>query len=235
MKELILVLSNKDLDSLGAVRNIPYLQAAYVEDNIWVKGIREPNQYDTKLRKLPSIVTYTLDMDGNLFPLDKITPNGKIDNLNWIPISEFIKVDAPTSALPGKAQDTYKIKLVKATEIKEGAALLTTLSLWKNFADNASEVRLNQLRFAVSKNKEVLIMGSPLPNIPGKEYWVRDHILLPSGYDFEIPLISSLLLLKYNSKKDSVLFFDEKGEYQKIGYDCFMQSTRSAVRLTEVM
>jgi hypothetical protein len=232
MKEVVIVLSIKDMDALGSVRTIPYLKAAFHKEQIWICGIRENEKNNTN--KLPSIANYTIDKEGNLFPIGKLTPVGKIPKLSWLPISTFIPVVAPTSAFPGKTEQKHKIKLISTIEAKPGNALLTELSIWKNYAEAASEVRLNKLRFAVSANKEVLIIGEPLPSIPGKEYWIKDHILIPSGYDFDIPMISGLLLSKLNPSKDSLLLFEKNGEYQKISTNSFVPSTRSSIRLTMV-
>jgi hypothetical protein len=76
-------------------------------------------------------------------------------------------------------------------------------------------------------------MGNPLPPVPGRGYWERDGILLPNGYDFELPLVAGLLAGKLNAGRDSVLFFNADGSWEKILSGDFVAATRSAVRLTE--
>lgn len=233
MKELIMTLSLTDQEALGSVRTKAGLQVAKDKDWIWLRGIDTTQGIDSAIRRLPAKNTYELDEQGNLFPVGGITPIGKLQILPWIPVQEFIPVELPTSAMPGRTEQTYALRLVSSREIKEGQALQTTLPVWKEYADAAPEIRLKRLRFAVSEAGEVLIMGTPLPAIPGKEYWMQEDMLLPGGYDFELPWMASLVAGKLNAQHTSIILFTEEGSWQQIPADAFMQATRSAVRLTE--
>jgi hypothetical protein len=134
--------------------------------------------------------------------------------------------------MPGQLPEKYQVKLVPSGHEKPGEAILTTLSLWKKYADAAPEVRLKALQFAVSATDQVLILGTPLPSIPGKEYWRRDTLLLPAGFDFEIPLIFGLITKKLNPLNDSFILFREDGHWEKISKIYLAPATRSAIRLS---
>jgi hypothetical protein len=174
-----------------------------------------------------------MDEQENLFPAGGLTPVGRLKKLSWIPVKQFIEVKLPTSAIPGNLTQRYAVSMVTSTRLQEGQALITTLSLWKEYAHAAPEVRLGRLRFALSAHNEVLIMGSPLPAIPGKEYWMQEGMLLPAGFDFDIPWLAPLIAGKLNPLKDSIIKFNEDSSWAKIPKDAFMPATRSAVRLTE--
>lgn len=231
MKEFVIQLSHTHKETLGTVRTNPYLQVAIDGEWIWIRGIEVTGGIDVKIRQLPAIYTFELDDQNNLFPPGGLTPVGKLPPLEWMSVREFITPQLPTSAMPAKISEKYKVKLIPSTTIKPGQALLTTLDLWKKFADAAPEVRLKSLRFVVSAMDEVLIMGSPLPTIPGKEYWVHDTLLLPGGFDFEIPLISNLVAGKLNPSNDSLILFRENSQWEKIPKAYVVPATRSAVRL----
>lgn len=232
MEELVFVLSEKDKETLGTVRCLPHLLVAEEEGKLWLRGI-EAQQIDLKLKQLPTQNTYAVDEGQNLFPIGGLTPIGKLTAKNWIPIASFIPVKLPISAMPAKADASFRISFVASDRVKEGAALVTTLAVWKAYAESAPEVRLKKLAFAVSDTNQVLILGTPLPAIPGKEYWMQDTMLLPSGFDFEIPLVSSLLAKKLNPDKDTLLLFDANGEWEKIDRHSLVLATRTAIRLTE--
>jgi hypothetical protein len=232
MKELVFVLSEKDEEALGTVRCLPHVRVAEVEEKLWVRGI-QPQSIDLKLRQLPTQATYALDEADNLFPLGGLTPIGKLTAHEWIPIASFIPVELPTSAMPAKIGARYPISLFASDQVREGAALVTTLPVWKAYAESVPEVRLKRLAFAVSATNQVFVLGTPLPAIPGKEYWMQDTMLLPSGFDFELPLVSSLLANQLNPDNDSIILFQENSEWEKIERDCLIPATRTAIRLTE--
>jgi hypothetical protein len=230
MRELVIKLLLADKETLGTIRTHETLQVALDGEFIWLWSIE--SKADIKLLHLPAICTYELDEQGNLFPPGKLTPVVRLKKLSWVPISEFIQVALPTSAMPGQLSRKYRIKLVPSGKVMPGEALLTSLPVWKRYADTAPEVRLKALRFALSANGRALIMGTPLPSIPGKEYWLQDSLLLPAGYDVEIPLISGLIAKKINPENDSFLLFHEDSRWEKISKPYFVPATRSAVRLS---
>lgn len=234
MKEWIFQLSKDDYKSLATVRCVPGLQVAMEENKIWLRGINATSVPDPTLLKLPLRKTLLLDEHEHLFPTGSVTPIDKLPATNWQPVAEFITVEPPVSSLPGKTKEKISIQLKASYEERQGIALLTSLSAWKAFAENAAEVRLRALRFAVSENEEVFIIGTPLPPLPGHEYWRNENLLLPSGYDFEIPVMAKLISLKLMAEKDDVIIFDPAGNWQRIQTSYFIPTTRSSIRLTKV-
>src|ERR1044072_2384950 len=233
MKELIIILSQADKAALGGVRCLPGLQAAEDEGFIWVRGINALDNIDLRIRQLPGLHTYTLDADNNLFPPGGLTPVAKLKPLKWVPVAEYITVTLPVSALPGKVSRQHVIKLIPSGRSQEGNILLTDLATWKSYAETAPLVRLQQTRFAVSENNKVLIMGTPLPALPGKEYVLQDTLLLPCGFEFDPPAISELVIACLDPSKESLLLFDTDGSWEMIPKTAFVSSTRSAIRSTK--
>jgi hypothetical protein len=234
MKEWIFQLSKNDYESLGAVRCMQDLQTALAENKIWLRGSNASAVPDAALLKLPLKKTFLLDGQNNLFLNGAATPTEKLPALDWHPIASFINVEAPVSSLPGKSTDKVNIRLKASSTTQPGVALLTNLKMWKAFAENAAEARLHAVRFAVSGNEEVLIIGNPLPPLPGQEYWSHENILLPSGYDFEFTILAKLVSQKIHADEDGIILFDTTGEWQRIPTSFFIPATRSAIRLTQV-
>jgi hypothetical protein len=233
MNELIIVLSQTDKAALGSVRCLPGLQAASADGFIWVRGIAAQQEPDLRIRQLPGLHTYMLDADNNLFPPEGVTPVGKLKALDWEPLSSFITVKLPVSALPGKISQQHAIRLVPSGRSQEGNALLTDLNTWKAYGEKAPLIRLQQTRFAVSEKNNVLIMGTPLPALPGKEFVLQDTLLLPAGFEFDPPVISTLIINRLDPSKEALLLFDIDGTWEKIPKESFVASTRSAIRLTK--
>lgn len=235
MHELIFTLNKKDVESLGSIRCMPDLKAAAAADCVWVRGLYDNGVTDKNIRQLPLQHSYYVDENNLLFSPGSLTPVAVLPVLNWLPITEFVSIKIPVAALPGQLEDPATISIVPAAVNKNGSALVTTLEQWKAYAESAPAIRLLQLQFAVSQKSEVLIIGTPLPSIPGKEYWKKDNILLPNGYDFEIPMAASFINEKLNPEQDGFLVFDIDGTFEKIDFAFLVDARRSAVRLTTVI
>ena len=232
MPEFLLKLDIKNKESLGAVRCMEGLQAAEEGNCIWIRGINALLEMDKELLRLPATNTFIIDEENNLFLPGGLTPVAILKPLEWTSLTGFITVEAPTAALPGKTNDKVKLKIIPSAIVRKGAAILTTLDVWKQYAETASETRLFATRFAVSEKNKVLIMGDPLPSLPGIEYWQTGNVLLPAGYDFEFSIMEEFVNKKLNENKSSVILFDKDGSWQKIDKSFFVISKRSAIRLT---
>ena len=208
------------------------LRAAEEENCIWIRGINALLEMDKELLRLPATNTFIIDEQGNLFLSGGLTPVAILKPLEWIALTDFISVEAPTAALPGKTNEKVSIRIILSAVERKGTALLTTLDVWKQYAETASETRLLSTRFAVSEKNKVLIMGVPLPSLPGIEYWQTGDALIPAGYDFELSIMREFVNKKLNENKNSLIVFDKEGGCQKIDKAFFVVSKRSAIRLT---
>ena len=208
------------------------LLVAEDDGQIWLKGNSAVINLENSLRQLPVRTTFLADEHKNLFVPGKLTPVDRLKDLQWMSLMEFIKVEPPTAALPGKQSSQLKVKLIPSEKERPGKALLTSLEAWKQFAETAPATRLEAWKFAVSEKNEVLIIGIPLPSLPGKEYWAADDLLIPSGYDFESDLLPRFASQKLCPGRNAYIVFDIDGCYQKIEKEFFVNAIRSAVRLT---
>ena len=234
MAEFVLKLLETDKASLGAVRCMEALRVAEEEGSIWLRGINASIEMDASLKKLPVQNTFITDQENNLFNVGSVTPVGKLKDLNWQPLTDFIKVEMHNAAFPGKTNSKIPIRLVKTTKAREGTAMLTTLETWKKYAETVSELRLRAIKFAVSNKNEVLVTGHPLPSIPGKEFWEINDLLIPAGYEFEMSIIPVFINERLNKNRKAIILFDTNGRWQKIDKLFFVAGKRSAVRLTKI-
>jgi len=232
MQELIFIFNDADRESLGNVRSLEGLRAATGDGCTWLRGIFSTPEIDLKIKRLPATKIYYINEDNLLFVPGSLVPSRKLPLLDWQPLNRFLPVEMPVAAMPAHTGQQVVIKLVSTGITKTGEALLTTLPVWKAYAEEAPATRLAQLKFAVSENNEVLIMGTPLPPLPGKEYWLEKNLLLPNGYQLEIPLLANFINEKFNPQGDGVIIFDTNGSWQKIDHAFFVPAKRSAIRLT---
>ncbi|MBX0290705.1 hypothetical protein K3G63_09665 [Hymenobacter sp. HSC-4F20] len=235
--ERVLLLSETGGLALAAVRSQPGLrvarEAAGAESRLWVRGLPPTGQLALAVRQLPTISTFGLDAEGRLFPVASLTPTTQLPSeLEWQPIQEFLRLELPTAALPGQLPAPHPLRLVPASRAMEGAALLTTLAAWQTYASSAPEIRLQRLRFAVAGPERVLVLGTPLPSVPGQEHWLHHNVLLPAGLEFESPLLALLVAQKYNPHGNALLLFAADGSLERIPHAYLVPATRSAARLT---
>lgn len=233
MKEMILTLVEADKEALGSVRCIPGLQAAQDDGLIWVRGIPAFQPPGLAIQQLPSLHTYFMDEENRLFPAGAVTPVARLKELPWQPMQKFVPVKLPVSGMPGRLKGQASVKIVPSAKVENTDALLTPFDVWSDYVSHAPSIRLKQTRFAVSADGNALIIGDPLPPLPGKAYCLRDNILLPAGFDFDVTVASVLIAARLNPSNDALLLFDEQGNCEHIPHTSLVPSSRSAVRRTK--
>lgn len=232
MGHYILKLRKMDRDALAGVRNRSTLWAAESENFIWIKSLAEP---DHILRQLPVLETYHTDEADLLFLPGALTPVGHQPALEWMTIAEFLPVEVPVAAMPARLPRSIPFRLQVATDTKPGSALLCSLSDWKQYAESAPAIRLEVLSFAVSATARVLVTGYPLPALPGEEYWSCGiGLLIPCGYEPELPIYATLFSRKLNAEGKSLVLFHTNGNYEIIENTDIVKASRSGIRLTTI-
>jgi len=231
---MILLFQKDKLNSLATIRALPNLQIAFWEDYFFVKGFTEKADTDPIIAALPVEKVFFLKEQNLLFEKGKSTPTQELPNLQWQFLTQALPIEMPVAALPGKTPQPLFIRLIPSQKPEKGTLLKTDLKTWQQFAETTLEVRLQRLQFAVSENGNVLIWGTPLPPIPGEEFWENKHSFLPCGWEFEHSILGDLVQQKWNMERDAVLIFDKEGEWQRIEKENFVKGSRSGIRLTEV-
>jgi hypothetical protein len=232
MQEYILQVLVANKEALAALRLMPGLRVASDGTSLWVRGIPYTEQPAKEIWQMPVSRVLGLSDENYLFPIGNKVPVAKLPELIWIPLQQYIAVKPPVSAIKGETAKRVPVKIIPSSKVQAGEALLTTLADWKAYAQTAPATRLKQVVFAVSENNQVLLLGAPLPSLPGREYWKKTGMLIPCGYDFEIPVMADLLPSKLNLQNDSIVLFETDGSWQKIELNNFINAKRSSVRAT---
>ncbi|MBO9732259.1 MAG: hypothetical protein J7623_26695 [Chitinophaga sp.] len=232
-KEMVMLLPAAQYAALGAVRCLPGLTAAMDRDELWLRGIPYPEEPHPLILQLPALHTWLLNDNAQLFPMGKLTPVATLKQLNWISLPELLPVMLPVSGMPALLPAREPVQLAPSAEPQSGNALLTTFDNWYQYANMAPATRLQALSFATSADRQVLIMGSPLPPIPGQEYVLQEQLLLPAGYSFTPPGITTIVNQQLNAAQTDLLLFRTNGHWERIPTTAFVKADRSAVRLTQ--
>ncbi len=233
MKHWVFQIAIKDRSALGAVRCFPGLMVKEKADGLWLELPKTTEQVPREIRKLPLQQTFTLDAEGNLFPVGKQTPIATNWQLTAATIAEFMPVSLPVSAFPAQVDRVFRSKLVSSDRERQVVGLLANWEPFLHYVSLAAKARLGKLQFAVSENREVLVLGGPVPTIPGQALWSMQEVLLPAGLDFEYSGLLPLFKKKYLAKGGAFGLFREDGSWERIDKDAFQAVTRSAVRITD--
>ena len=229
-----MVLNASNVSLLGNFRSMSTLSVANHGAEVWLRFPPVDIAMEQQLSILPAMFTYRENEDGLLFQKESITPIRKIPVLTWQTIEDFIPIELPTAALPAKHAPTYHLKIVPSSNYQVGSLLRLSLDVWRQYAETAPAIRMESLRFALSEDGEVLVMGVPLPALPGEEYWLHGKILLPSGYDFEWPIIAPLFAEKENLDNKALILMDKNCSWQKIELQNFVKATRMGIRRSNI-
>jgi hypothetical protein len=109
---------------------------------------------------------------------------------------------------------------------------VTTLAEWNQFALNAPEVRLRQLRFAVDETGNVVIRGKPLPPVRGRRYVLDGNIAVQAGFTWDPAVTADVLSRRLGLSSEALALFHDDGTFSRIESEQFVPATRSAVRET---
>lgn len=231
--DIVLQLPLHQYAALGSVRHLSGLEAATDGTSVWLRGIPANTAPHPLLLQLPAICTFYMDNAKRLFRQGSITPTDILDDtLSWQPLPKWLTVTLPVSAMPHAVTEGARIQLVPSAQPVEATALLTTLELWRSYGETAPVVRLQQLSFAADDKDRVLIVGHPLPAIPGKAYVQDQQLLLPAGFELQPAGIAPLVRKQLDPEAAYLLLFYPDGNWERIPQHALVPATRRGIRAT---
>ena len=144
----------------------------------------------------------------------------------------FFSPEPPSSALAGVSKRRCRIQLRRTSQAHSPGAILTAPDAFLTWVDGASSARLEALRFALCRDRRVLVIGQPLPPVRGQEYTLHRQVLLPAGYEFSPPALRHLVPGMLHLEDGDVALFSPDGSAEHIPAAALVPATRSAVRMT---
>jgi MoxR-vWA-beta-propeller ternary system domain bpX2 len=240
-----------DAESLAPLRLTRGIEVAEKDSFIWVRGAND-EKLERLLRALPAVARYEVTGGNRLRNLESRIPSETLPALNWQPASTWLQVQMPSSPYVGKGPPPHvggyeghggpvaarpglppvSIRIVRSAEERAIDLLVTTVDDWREFAINAAEVRLRNLRFAVDADGNVVVRGKPLPPLPGRQFVVDGNIAVQAGFTWEPGVSADVLCRRLGLSADALALFHEDGTFSRIEAEQFVPATRSAVRET---
>lgn len=216
---------------LGHIRHWDNLRAAFEGDSIWLKDINPEQAENALIKGLPYSKLYYAKQ-GLLFLKDSLLPVRKLPQALWSPLSYVLPV-----ALPSFNHNYFgisqkiAIRLVPSDKVQPVCAALAGRTEAGSYIQTAPKIRLTKLQW-LGIDDDILIMGTPLLPVTGQSYWRDNDFLLPSGFDFELPLLAKKMKQQLDLANRYIILWKEDNTYIPLEKDAFMPLSISSFRLT---
>ena len=250
----VLVLNKDDAHSLAGLRTSARLVCLFDGDLLWLRGELENALAETL--RFPAIERYTLDREGNLTPLGKKVPTRSTPRGDWIPMNAALDFLAPHIETPEPSAKRSELRMGRTSEMHEAAGVVCQWEDWSNLATTGPSIRLKQWRFATTAMGPALVMGTPIPSLPGIRVARMGSILCPLGWEWRPKLPPKDLECILRLAKDELALLmvgDEMDEgerglnphigeneaneqafqWERIYENDFVPASRSSVRATD--
>ena len=217
---------------LGLIRHWTGLMIAIDGSNIWLKGITTNQEKKDIFQSIPFLESFTISGD-KLFPKGHQLPSQSMPTqLSWSPIHKALPVQFPKQNHNFfGVSEQFKINIIASKTRREAIAMMTTMAHLKNYVLSAPKIRLESLKWIIL-NKKILIMGTPILPIPGQTLWQQGRHLLPTGYDFEYPILAPKISKIIQSSDDQIILWTPETTYSLIEAKQLRALTIRSFRLT---
>ena len=227
-------LPEEEAAGAAKLRLIAGVEVCAAGDGVWLRGPALDAGLARALRGLPGAERFRVDERGRLTRIGKRLPSGALPGGPWQPIAGWMTPRPQSASRPAAAGGftRARLALIRSGAPAEAGALLLALADWSRWALAAPEIRLQPLRFAVSETDEVLVVGTPLPPLPGKRFVNHDGVLVPAGFTWDPPVDAAELRAIHGASIGDVLLLDGGDAHPLVEGSAFVRATRSAVRLS---
>jgi hypothetical protein len=217
---------------LAALRLFPNIEFAEIAGVYWLRGTALDDALEHELKKIPGLTRFALLPSDKLRPCDSRIPDRSLPSAIWRSLKQAVIATLPVAGLCGENSQKISLALVRDAEEQPAVALLVGLKTWVEYATSAPLVRLASLKFAAMENREVVILGGPLPGISGRLFAGAEGILVPCGFTWTPKVEAGVLRQLFELRPDDCVLLAEDNTHQVIRAEQFVPASRSAARRT---
>jgi hypothetical protein len=230
----VVVLDADDFAMAGSLFGLG-VEALQDDQRWWLRGRAHDDETRQRLLHVAAAARFMIGREGRLVPLGGMAPTETLPTGDWRPLEECLRLKSTVPMLAGELTARFPLKLVQddslSVMMRTPFALLVESSRWARYAESASAIRLSPLSFAADADR-ALILGKPLPPLPGTRLANVEDVLLPLGMRWEPPLPGAeVRKLIGHSHEEFALWLPDPA-IEAIPKSAFVAASRSAVRLT---
>ncbi|WP_046744787.1 hypothetical protein [Kordia zhangzhouensis] len=220
-------------DKLAQIRVWQSLRVAVDNDDIWIRGIAPAQLHSPEIRSIPFKKIY-FQRENALFFLEGNLPEERLKtSWVWSPIHTFLPVTLPDYNFNFFGiKEKIIFRIVPSTVEREAAAQWVDMDVLKNSILKTPAVRLQPVQWTIV-NKKALLIGIPLLALPGTTLWKHQNFLLPAGFDFEYPELSTYFQKKMTQSDNELIIINNNSTYFTISTTDFQSLSISSFRLSQ--
>lgn len=219
--------------SLARLRTVRGIEAARLDDFVWLRGSDADEALVRRLRTLPFAERFEVLDDGRIRPVGALVPTERLPSIAWVPLTQLVEAALPVPALSGRLGSRVPLRLVPSTHEAVPNVLMVPMEIVAAFVESAPESRLHCCRLAVRADGRALVHGRPLPSIPGALFVERDGVAIPAGFECDPQVPFDIIAEALELAEGDLAILDRDAELVRIPADQFVLLTRSAVRRSQ--
>jgi len=225
-------LARNEIDSLRTLRLVEGAEICEQDGDIWVRGSTLDETLARMLRKHPHARRYWVLPDGQLLGPGKRVPLGHLPAGPWRLLREWLAVTLPVARFAGVVASKVPVRLVRTGAVRASNVLLTNITAWSVYGADAPHVRLDRWHFAAAGDGRVVVRGTPLPPLPGRQFVEARGIGMPAGWECYPDVPTDVLRGVFQVHDHDLVLLCEDGSHERIHGDWFVRASRSAIRMT---
>jgi len=227
------------------LRDRPEFQAAVME-GIWFVQVNLAAEKDAArvLSLLPSAELFALDEQRRLTPVGKSVPVDVLpEEIEWCPFRQLTRLWLPQSLhcdsidserVP--ASQLIPLRWRASEQLAEPEALLCSLDDWTSFVLKNLQPKWRSLRFACGQRSEpslnTLVVGSPIPSIPGTRLVNCERILTPVAYTWFPALPAQAIRKLLQVDEADWILWGQEASLEIVSDSDLIPTTRVSIRAT---
>ena len=219
-------------NDLARIRQWSNLKVGFDEHLIWVKDFDYAQIHSGEVRSIPFKSAF-YEKGTHLFPLDSQLPERFVPSLLWTPIDRALPVKLPSlNHHYFGIDEQIQVNLVPRDTEAEAVAMITSARTLEPYLRSAPSIRLEKIRWTMLEADKAFLLGTPLLPLSGDTFWARKDLLLPSGFDFELYLLSDTIQKMVNPGRDRWVIWNSDGSYSLVLKESLVTLSRSSFRLS---
>jgi hypothetical protein len=221
------------IDDLAKLRQWNNLKVGFEEDTIWIRDFDYAQIHSITVKSIPFKSVY-YEKDNKLILINNFLPDRVLPSLLWTSIDRALTVNLPSlNHNFFNIEEKVSIRLITTDNEAEAVAMITNRQMLKNYISEAPIIRLQKIYWSILDLDEVILLGTPLLPLPGKVFWQRNDFLLPTGIDFDLHLLTTVLNKIINPGNNHFVIWNDDGTYSLLPKENLVQLSRSSFQLSD--
>jgi hypothetical protein len=198
---------------LAQIRQWSKLKVGLEESILWVKDFDYAQINSVEVKSIPFKTLY-YSKGSKLYLLNSQLPDRPLPSVLWTPIERALPVRLPSfNHNYFGIHEKINIQLVSSDVEAEPVAMILPIEILSTYITIAPAVRLEKIRWTILDGDNAFLLGKPLLPLPGDTYWQRKDLLLPTGFDLELSILSDVIQKRINPGRDCWAIWNADASY----------------------